>query len=220
LLNTNDIQNSKQMRFKIILILFIALSINIFAQDNQNLTFNDGIFISFNDFKQNQSIAFSQIISNKPIENDIKEFLKKKKINYFDNNGIQQELKTKNIWGYCYNNKIYIHYNNEYNIIPIIGSISHFIANKQVYTQAYSDPFQSPYSYNDTYKTSEPQEYILDINSGAVYEFNIKNFLLLLSKDNDLYTEFIKLKKRQQRQMIYIYLRRFNEKHRITLPNN
>ncbi len=209
------------MQIKIFILLLLITNTNIFAQETSDnkLNFNDGIFITFNNFKHNSSIAFSQIITNEQLNNtnSINEILKQKKINFFDNNGIKQELKTKTIWGYSFNNKIYIHYNNEYNIIPIIGSISHFIANKQVYHNTYVDPFDAQYTsgYNN-YRTSEPQEYILDFNSGAIYEFNIKNFLLLLSKDEKLYTEFTKLKKRQQRQMIYIYLRKFNEKNPIS----
>ena len=207
-----------------IAILFLIIGLSSFAQKTENnFTFNDGIFLTFNDFKSNNSIAFSQIISDIQLNNtsSINDILKKKKIIFFDNNGIQQERKTKTIWGYCFNNKIYIHFNNEYNIIPIVGNISHFVANKQVYHNTYVDPFDAQYTsgYNN-YRTSEPQEYILDFNSGAVYEFNIKNFSLLLSKDEKLYTEFANLKKRQQRQMIYIYLRRFNKDNPIIFSKN
>jgi len=210
-------------KIKYYILLFFVFSTYISAQAQDNIKFNDGVFISFDDFKHNKSIAFSQLITNNDLynENSVKEFLNKKKIYFFDNNGIKQELKTKIIWGYCINNKIYIHYNNEYNIIPFVGSISHFIANKQVYHNTYTDPFADPYSagYNN-YSTSESREYILDFDTGVVYEFNTKNFLLLLSKDNELYTEFVNLKKRKQRQMMYIYLRRFNEKHQISLLSN
>lgn len=204
-------------------LLFILLSIyfNSYSQNNNtkygnNFSFNDGIYINFDDFKTNQSIAFSQIITNKIPENieSINALLKNKKIKYFDKNGVENEIKSKSIWGYSFNNKVYINLNGEFNIIPIIGNISHFIANKQVYNNSYIDPFDDGFSSIDR-PTTEPQEYILDFNTGAIYEFTIKNFQLLISVDSTLYTEFAKLKKREKREMIYIFLRRFNKSHPI-----
>ena len=219
------LKQAKFMKIKFIILFVLISFINCFSQEinktDNNIEFNDGVFLTFDDFKKNSGIAFSQIISEKEFDNpnEINDFLKNKKIYIFDNNGIKKEIKTKNIWGYCFNNKIYIHLNNQYNFIPIVGSISHFISNKEVYHNTYTDPFDQTYNYsaNNNYRTSEPQEYILDFYSGIVYEFNIKNFLLLLSKDEELYKEFVDLPKRKQRQMIYIYLRRFNQKHPVGL---
>lgn len=78
----------------------------------------------------------------------------------------------------------------------------------------YNDPFGNPYP-RYTYISSQ---YILDFEFGKVLEFTVENMEAVLQRDAELYKEFLALKKRKKRDSIFLYLRKYNEKHPIFFP--
>ena len=69
----------------------------------------------------------------------------------------------KNLWGYCSNGTLFIMWNDDFNRIPVIGSICHFIADQTVYHQQYYDPYYSSYYYPmspQSHSTKELRQYI------------------------------------------------------------
>ena len=49
-------------------------------------------------------------------------------------------------------------------------------------------------------------------------EFTLDNTKRLLMKDAELYEEFVKERKKKQKDLMFIYLRKYNEKHPLMLP--
>jgi hypothetical protein len=106
----------------------------------------------------------------------------------------------------------------------------------------YYDPYYSPYGYGNYYSPygsyyspyspyspyssygqpnvarSEMKQYILDFESGKVLEFDNENTELLLMKDNQLYEEYVQLSKKKQKDLMFVYIRKFNEKNPLYLP--
>jgi len=62
------------------------------------------------------------------------------------------------------------------------------------------------------------KQYIIDFESGKVLEFDISNTELLLMKDNQLYEEYVQLSNKKKKDLMFVYIRKFNEKNPLFLP--
>ncbi|HEX2920330.1 MAG TPA: hypothetical protein VHO50_04100 [Bacteroidales bacterium] len=202
--------------------------------------FKDGIYLDFVQVKNNNPVPKAKLLTS--IDYNDREFYKKllenDKIYYYDNMGIRQELTTGNIWGYSRNGVLYIQIQESFNRITFVGNISHFVADVVTYSNYYSpygyDPYYSPFSYGSYYPYSpyspyyspyrsnpsheEVKQYIIDFENGKVLEFNLDNTELLLIKDAELYEEWVNLPKRKRKEMMFVYIRKFNEKNPLYIP--
>lgn len=59
---------------------------------------------------------------------------------------------------------------------------------------------------------------MIDFESGEILEFTLDNTKRILMKDPDLYEQFIREKKSKQKDLMFVYLRKYNEKHQLMLP--
>ena len=159
--------------------------------------------------------------------------------------GIRKEIVTNSIWGYARNGVLYIQIQENFNRITYVGSICHFVADITTYDSryygspySYYDPYYSPYSpygygsYNSRYPSSyypyrnnnmarsEIKQYLIDFETGNISEFDMKNTELLLMKDPELYEEFAQLPRRKRKDLMFVYIRKFNEKNILYLPVN
>ena len=86
--------------------------------------------------------------------------------------------------------------------------------------------YYSPYgSYYSPYRQSnmsrnEMKQYIIDFESGKMLEFDVENTELLLMKDNKLYEEYVQLSRKKKRELMFVYIRKFNENNPLYLPVN
>ena len=177
---------------RIIFILFLLNTILLNAQIKPNFT--DGIYLNFQQFKTNKPIKKSQIATNLDTKSyDFFEtLLNKKYFEIYDNVGGRITISTKEVWGYCNNKTIFIKYNDDFNRIPVVGEISHFIAYK-TFTYTNTDPFMNSranYYPQRENTTTELRKYILDFKSGTVKDFNYKTVDSLISRDSLLHKEY------------------------------
>lgn len=96
----------------------------------------------------------------------------------------------------------------------VIGRLCHFTAIVRT-SMSISDPIMGMSNSYD-----ELRQFILDTESNKIIDFNVKNMEVLLSKDPELYKQFMALKKREKSNSIFIYLRKYNEKHPLYLAEN
>lgn len=207
------------------LYLYTLFPIPIFAQQKavqytKDFEFKNGIYLSFLDFKNNNPIPSSKIISdyNKNSHEFFDKILSKNTFTCIDGFGKERTLNTNEIWGYCANGIIHINHGTDFNRVIIIGSICHFVATVPMKVGIsdpfnYNDPFYNPQQY--TYLS---EQFILDFESGKVLSFNVDNMEGILQRDETLYKEFIALRKKQKRDSIFLYLRKYNEKRPVYFP--
>jgi hypothetical protein len=115
---------------------------------------------------------------------------------------------------------LYIKYGVNYNRVAVVGSLCHFIATTQTVA-----PFRNPYPYNRYDPTINQVQYIyttnqhiLDFETGVVQEFNVLSMETLLKRDEVLYNEFVSLSKRKKKESVFIFLRKYNDRHPIYFP--
>ena len=207
--------------------------------------FRDGIYLNFEQVKLNSPIPKARILTSTDY-ND-KEFFKKllesEKIYYYDGMGVRQEVKAGEIWGYARNGVVYIQVQNNFNRITFVGSICHFVADVTTYDNRYSSPYgnyydpyyYSPYSYGNYYSPygsyyspysrnsgsrNEIKQYLINFEDGKILEFDQKNTELLLIKDSKLYEEYVRLSRKERKNLMFVYIRKFNEQNPLYIPAN
>ncbi len=206
--------------------------------------FNDGIYLNFDMVKMNNPIPKAKLLTS--VDYNDREFFKKiltgDKIYFYDNMGIRQEIPKNNIWGYSRNGILYVQTQGNFNRITFVGSICHFVADitsfdSRSYNSPYGyyDPYYSPYGYGSYYNPynpysyyspyrsgglsrSELKQYLIDFESGKVLEFDVENTELLLMRDSKLYEEYAKLSRRKKKDLMFVYIRRFNEENPLYIP--
>jgi hypothetical protein len=207
--------------------------------------FNDGIYLNFDQVKMNKPIPKAKLLTS--VDYNDREFFKKvmesDKIFFYDDLGVRQDIARNTIWGYSRNGVIYVQIQENFNRITFMGSICHFVADitsvdSRYYNSPYGyyDPYYSPYGYSNYYNPynsyyspyypysqpnttrTELKQYIIDFESGKVLEFDLENTKLLLMKDNELYEEYVQLPKKKQKDLMFVYIRKFNEKNPLYLP--
>ena len=203
--------------------------------------FTDGIYLNFDQVKLNSPIPKSKLLTS--IDYNDREFFKKilegDKIYFYDNMGVRQEVAKNSIWGYSRNGAIYIQVQDNFNRITFVGNICHFVADvttidSRSYNSPYGyyDPYYSPYSYSSYYNPYSPyyspyrsnmtrnelKQYLIEFESGKVLEFDISNTELLLMKDNKLYEEYVQLSRKKKKELMFVYIRKFNENNPLYIP--
>lgn len=204
--------------------------------------FNDGIYLNVEQVKMNNPIPKAKLLTS--VDYNDREFFKKilemDKIYFYDNIGVRQEIEKNSIWGYARNGMLNIQIQGNFNRITFVGSICHFVADITTYDNrnynspyGYYDPYYSPYGYGNYYSPynsyysprrqsnmsrTELKQYLIDFESGKILEFDVENTELLLMKDNQLYEEYVQLSRKKKKDLMFVYIRKFNDKNPLYIP--
>ena len=201
--------------------------------------FNDGIYLNFDQVKLNSPIPKAKLLTS--VDYNDREFFKKifegDKVYFYDNMGVRQEVAKNSIWGYSRNGVLYVQIQDNFNRITFIGNICHFVADVTTYDSRYYsspyyyDPYYSPFGYSSYYspygpyspyrqsmQRTELKQYIIDFDSGKILEFDVDNTELLLMKDSQLYEEYVGLSRKKKKDLMFVYIRKYNEKNPLYLP--
>jgi hypothetical protein len=200
--------------------LIVVFSYTVKAQNTVPYThdyeFREGVFLNYQQFMSNAPIPKTSIVSSIPAGqiDFLSEVLEQQFLTYKDSAGNEQKVEISTIWGYCQNRALYLNFNNGFDRVNVIGNLSLF-SSMVVRTPIERDPMGDIYSVN-TY--DELRQFVYDTQRNKIWDFNVKNMEELLKNDDELYQAFMKLKKREKADSIFIYLRKYNEKHPLYLP--
>jgi len=219
------------------------------AKYTPDFKFKDGIYLNFDQVKMNNPIPKSKLLTSLDYNDRefFKKVMEMEKVYFYDDMGVRQDVVKSNIWGYARNGVLYVQIQENFNRITFVGSICHFVADITTYDSRYNnspygyyDPYYSPYGYNNYYSPyssyyspygsypyypqsnmtrTELKQYIIDFESGKVLEFDADNTELMLMKDNELYEEYVQLSRTKKKELKFVYIRKFNEKNPLYLPN-
>jgi len=212
--------------------------------------FKDGIYLNFDQVKFNNPVPKAKLLTSTDYNDKefFKKLFEADNIYFYDGMGIRQEVPVKDIWGYARNGILYIQVQENFNRITFVGSICHFVADVTTYdSRYYNSPYggyYDPYSYYSPYSgygygnyyspygsyyspygrnnmsRSEVRQYLMDFETGKILEFDLESTLLLLMKDATLYEEFVQLPRKKKKQLMFVYIRKFNEKNPLYIPVN
>lgn len=207
---------------------------NLHAQNDsvpysRDFVMKEGIYLTYLDFRSNTPILKNSIKSKQDREQLdflVKTLEENDTITYLLN-GKEQRINTDSLWGFCQNKTIYINYLKKFYRIPVFGNISHFIAAVEITTYPPASYYNNAAYYNAgataiamPVKSKEIRQFMLDFYTGRVLDFNAEDFTELISRDKKLSDEFNALKRRKQKKLIGVYLRRYNDAHPVFFPKS
>jgi hypothetical protein len=192
--------------------------------------FREGIFLNFDKVRNNDPIHKSRILT--PVDYSDRDFytkvLENKNLLFYDHLGMKQEVRSDKVWGFSRNGILFVAIDDQYHRITIIGRICHFVATITTYQTRYYDPYYyNPYDYYYRYggyprdtESSEMRQYLMDFQTGKIYEYDVQSLEVLLMQDPELHDEYSQLRKKKKRQQKFIYLRKFNDRNPLYLPKS
>ena len=114
------------------------------------------------------------------------------------------------------------YYNSPYGYDPYYSRYYSPYSYYPYYSPYYGGNYYSPYgSYYSPYRNSarnELKQYLIDFETGKILEYDVDNAEMLLMKDSQLYEEYVQLPRKKKKDLIFVYIRKYNEKNPLYLP--
>jgi hypothetical protein len=215
------------------------------VQYTADFSFKDGLYIEFVDFKNNNPIPVTHIISDLDIRSVdyLEQVLQSDSVKYYDNLLEERSIAVNDLWGFCQKGRVFIGFgaNSSYNnpaffdFYPLIniGAISFFSAMESYYRTMSAGPnmgvgFRDPMMMNDnmTVTESEQVQLLLHFETGKVLlakrgelgSIPVELVSQLIKSDPAVLSEFESLSGRDQKQKGMFYIRKYNERNPIFFP--
>ncbi len=201
---------------------------NVLVKYSPDFKFKDGVYLNFEQVKDNNPIPKYKIISSNDFSDPqfFDALATESVISYYDNLGIRQDIAMKNVWGFTKNGLLYVRMRQSFNKINIVGNICHFVATITVQNNNYYDPYYyNPYYYYNrnpglSSTTNEIRQFIMDFDNGKILDYDTNNLEALFMKDPELHDEYMGLSKKKRQQLKFLYIRKFNERNPLMVPNS
>ncbi len=189
--------------------------------------FKEGFYIVYDQVKNNDPVPPARLITTYDYSDPdfYKNVLSARNLAFFDVKGVRHEVAINKIWGFSRNGVLYIQLQDNFNRITIVGSICHLVANITTYDNRYYDPYYNYPYYNPymmsprSYKNSETRQYLMDFETGKLYDYDTSSIEILLMKDPELHDEYMGLTNRKKKQLKFFYIRKFNERNPLFIPD-
>lgn len=207
-----------------VLLGFKAISQGDSLMYSRDFLLNEGLYLTYLDFRHNWPISKEKI--NSDIKKEQLDFYSKlieyEKINYVERNGKNDIVKSENVWGYCQNNVIYVNLKKSFFRVTTFGAISYFPATVDInfYSPGVGMFIGAPVQTGGTTNTKELREFLMDFYTGHLFDFSTDQILELMKNDSLIYNEYAALSKKKKRELASKYIRMYNEKHPVYFPKN
>jgi hypothetical protein len=194
------------------------------GEETQVFRAEPGLYLTYQDFLTNHPIPPDQIQTTRDyLDRDFYFQLAKERDFSFTDNGVTKTLTISSVWGYCDGKAIFINReffpngfldgrdvsDEKFARINIFGRLSLVFYFKE------TPPQLNNYgvgTYGVDAGKSKPKELLLDTRDGTFHKANLQTFEKLIADDEELLQEF-KNHRKDKDVKLYIYLKKFNERH-------
>ena len=175
--------------------------------------FNDGIYLNFQAFRNNTpSIPFAALTTAQGQRvTDLRST--NGKLFYPDSTGQQVRLDLDRTWGFCDKGVVYVRAGNDFSRIGLMGSLAHLVFDA---TYRNFDPYMMGGSSSYTVE----EQRFLDMATGAFLPVSASGIQPVLARDAILKEEFEALSKKERKkpETIFLFMRRYNDRHPLYFP--
>ncbi len=212
-------------------LLFFVIQFG-FSQDSvmytKDFVFKEGIYITFRDFKNNNPPLTPENFKqyNTDIDYLPENLFEEKffhprhaKLIYPDSLYERKRIDVDSIFGFCIKNEIYFYVNRK-DILFLCrtlkkGKVS-FLWGQEDAPRNLIDLRINPDGTPQGHYVLKERSFLLSFDTGNVYKYHLENFSVLLQKkDPELYKEFSKLSSKKQKDSMFIYLNKLNERNPV-----
>ena len=240
------------MKLPRLLVGFLLISNLIFGQQkvqySKDFTFQNGLYITFDDFKNNNPVPVTHILSDYDIRDSdyLEQVLQHDSVFYYDNLFEERSVAVQDLWGFCQQNRVFIGFGAEssidnpefFDFYPLIniGAVSFFTAYELYYSTMSPGPnmgvgigggMYDPMFDNTMTVTETGQvQLLLDFKTGKILlakrgemgHVPEELVMQILRDDPVIFEEYKALAPREQKQMGMFYIRKFNDRNPIYFP--
>ena len=230
--------------------ILLVFCLRCIAQERVEYTsefsFKDGVYLSFQDFKNNNPVPLTHIISDFDIRNPnyLTRVLEQDTVYYYDNLYEERSVAADDLWGFSNQGRVQIAHNLVWSkkkkikdivFVPLntIGKVCFYAAEQYVYRSLLDSPeigmFSDSYYTDESYTRERvPVFMLVEFETGdlilssqsIVSDFVTETVYRLLESDESLLREFASLPMKQQRKQAMFFLKRYNERNPIFFPIN
>ncbi len=227
----------------ILLLLPVFANGQSMVEYTPDFKFNDGIYISFEDFKNNNPIPVTHIVSNYDIRDSdyLEQVLMHDSVDYFDNLYEERTIATHELWGFCQRNRVFIGFGADgsfdnpefFDFYPLvsIGAVSFFTALESYYRTMGPSPmmgvgYDPMYDSQMTVTETEQVQLLLEFKTGKILlakrgelgYIPVELVFHILQDDPVLLEQFRAISGRDQKQKGMFYIHEFNARNPIFFP--
>ena len=183
----------------------------------------------------NDPIPFARIVSERDISDRdfFDQLINRKEIIFHDEAGVRASVRTSDVWGYALHGRLHIMLGGRFHRIHLQGSISQFMASETTYAKKYyedDDTIKSYTTTQDLYRgfyrhryyysplTAEGEICLFDLESNTLEQYDPAALGKLLERDSLLYSEYRVLKRREKKNRMAEFIRRYNQNHPLFFP--
>lgn len=218
---------------KLLLPIFIIISQFGIAQDsifiNKNFQFKDGIYLTFEEFQQNQpTFDWKEVASN--IFTNPQTFLTQVASIFIPEGNSKFELDTRDIYALSLDGIPYVQVkDNEINrelptfaALKVRGKICYFafptIEIKTIAVHAYNPKNGIPFRSGTVEREQEVfAEKMLHFETGEIQDFSVSNFLNWIEDDKDLIKTITNLSPTERKSKLFKCLLIYDDRNRVYL---
>ncbi len=210
-----------------ILVLFFLFVGNIlFAQEQEVMTknylFEDGLYLSFEDFKNNQPVYKWEEVKVNIFQNPLTFTAKSDQIFYIE----EQDKKLENIWGFSLDGIPYINLNLENEVLEqfagmrVRGKICYYTYEEEqprtAAISAYNPYTRKPFRTSEvSIKERVKHEMMLRLEDGMIETFKVENFKHWIKDDLQLTATLTDLPKEEVAEKLFKCLLIYNDRNEV-----
>ncbi len=176
-------------------------------------TFRDGIYLDFRSFRHNAPSILMDVLTTSQGQKVTDLRSTNGKLFFPDSSGQQVRLDLDRTWGFCDHGVVYVRAGNDFSRIGLMGSLAHL-----VFDATYRN--FDPYTVNGGATYTVQEQRFLDMATGAFLPVSAEGLAKVLARDAILQEEFEALPKKQRRkpETIFLFMRRYNDRHPLYFP--
>lgn len=210
----------KSMRLRFLSTIIIVLTVSMLSAQRDTLgryspgfKFKDGLYMSFEDFKQNcPSIRQSEIVSEE--KSTYEEIDPRDEWFQLVNDSLRL-IEKDSVWGYSNRGKVFLRNQEYFDRLVVIGSLCHII-HRETFMD-YNSAMYNGFGYVPIQREVQV-EFFLDMRTGEKEKFIERNFEKHLADDPVLFASFSKMSKKRKKESMFQFLHAYNQDHPVYFP--
>lgn len=198
---------------------FFILTMSLVLK-SQTTSYKEGLYIHYTQFTHNNPIPRHNLIfpDHSGEQEFWERFINQDTLSYYDSLNVIRHISIDSVFGLCFSGAPFVRTPTGFYKMTITGKLSCFPSQVQ---HGLVDPFwgvnfdrESVHSLaNDARQASYLDYFVLDTRDGQYYSMTRETVAKLMESDELLHSQFQSLKKKEQKKLMFFYLRRFNERN-------
>lgn len=204
-------------------LMFVLAALCCTAQNQVAYTadfeFYEGVYLSFEDFRNNNPLPKEEIIST--VDREDPAFYRKlfntRSFRFFNESGAPENVFTEDVFGIAVRGEPFIMFGGQFRKIMVLGMLSYFApgaGDPEVQPGfAYTGEGQSAVLGGDGFR-----QIIFNFETGEFTDLTPEAVADFIEDAPSLHREFLQLKRKEQRKAMYAFIQRYNKANPIYFP--